>query len=42
MLRKAIGAERAAIVRYLRAHADMSVTELATAIESCMHAKGAR
>jgi hypothetical protein len=37
MLQKAIAAERNWIVVYLRKHSDMSVTELATAIDARMH-----
>jgi hypothetical protein len=37
MCRKAIGAERAGILAYLRSHADMQVRELADAIEAGVH-----
>lgn len=37
MIRKAIGAERAAIVRYLWSHPDMTAAEAAATIEGAYH-----
>jgi len=42
MLRKALGAQRAGIVAYLREHMEMQSRELATAIESGMDLRSCR